>query len=337
MASSAIQWTDFVWNPTIGCERVSEGCQYCYAERQAHRNELMGNRDYFGLTKQHGDKTVNWTGVVRELPERLYQPLHWKKPKRIFVDSMSDLFHKDVSDFFIGRVLAVIASTPQHTFQVLTKRPERMAPYMTGFYKAAQEMGVPIPNPIPNLHVGTSTENQDAADERIRHLLVTPAAVRFISAEPLLGPIEHLPLKAELVDVCDGKDAPVWLPAGSIEVESGSRVFAKSGIDWVIVGGESGFNRPPERSLVEACTHWDCGFNDCSIVKKCQETCSCQGTGWRPKYEPTQWVRSIRHQCQAAGVPFFFKQWGGPGHASAGRILDGQTWDQFPEKAPGAE
>lgn len=227
MASTKIEWTNKTWNPVTGCTKVSEGCRHCYAERMAKR--LAGR---FGYPT---DKPFR----VTLHPERMELPLQWKKPQRIFVNSMSDLFHPDIPDDFIRDVFSVMQRANWHTFQVLTKRPQKMASYLT-FADPAQPV-------LPNVWVGASAENQKAADERSPLLQITPAAVRFLSLEPLLGPvvIDHL--------------------------EYSVKYGFKPLINWVIVGGES-------------------------------------GPGARPMNP--DWVRSIRDQCLAANVPFFFKQWG---------------------------
>lgn len=326
--NSKIEWTETTWNPVVGCSKVSEGCRNCYAIRDAHR--LAGNpnpkvsRVYEGLTVSHNG-AANWTGKVRCLPERLEQPLRWRKPRRVFVNSMSDLFHENVPDEFIDQVFAVMALCPQHTFQILTKRPEWMLNYLSApgrrsevaeamcheafdeWTKKGRSGKIPSPAdwvddhmtikslwPLPNVWLGVSVENQAAADERIPFLLEAPAAVRFVSVEPLLGPVSfekpHLGHKEDAGD-----------------------------IHWVIVGGESGPNARP--------MHPD-------------------------------WARTVRDRCVAAGVPFFFKQWGewcpsdeehlapllsgtdaiydAPdtprrvGKKSAGRLLDGREWNEMP-------
>ncbi|MCR4375466.1 MAG: phage Gp37/Gp68 family protein [Acidobacteria bacterium] len=280
--STAIEWTDETWNPVVGCSKVSEGCRNCYAIRQAFRNEHMRQPAYVGLTRKLADNSLNWTGVVRCLPERLTIPLGWRKPRRIFVNSMSDLFHDSVPDAFIAQVFAVMALADRHTFQVLTKRPERMAHLLgqDAFVDLVLDAAEPFqalaghdedgafhwPSwviehwPLGNVWLGTSVEDQQAADERIPHLLQTPAAVRFLSCEPLLGSV-YL--------------SPDWM----------------MGLDQLICGGESG-----------------------------------------PKARPMHpsWARSLRAQCAAARVPFFFKQWGGV-HPGGDAKLDGREWHEFPE------
>ena len=297
MADTAIEWADKVWNPTVGCMKVSAGCENCYAIRSAYRAAAMGWSAYDGLTRKLPNGSLNWTGEVRTLPERLAIPLGWKKPSRIFVDSMSDLFHEDIPDEFIDQVFAVMAWTPHHTYQVLTKRPERMLRYLTHEQTGILERRDHIVDamcglclnadaylcgsggedcelegfvwPLPNVWLGTSVEDQRAADERIPLLLRTPAAVRFLSCEPLLGPV----------------DLERWIRRITHRV-------LNDGVDWVIAGGESG---PKARQC-----------------------------------DP-DWVRSLRDQCQAVDVAFFFKQWGGRTHAAGGRELDGRTWDEYPK------
>lgn len=298
---SEIQWTNATWNPTVGCMKVSAGCEQCYAITTAYRLEHAFKQEaYQGLTRKLPDGSVNWTGKVSTLPDRLALPLSWNKPRRIFVDSMSDLFHEDVPDDFIDQVFAVMAMCEQHTFQVLTKRPERMlasarrlqerfaaeTPYLQavtvpGRLAARTEAWWAIGAtdeyrwPLPNVWLGVSVEDQRAADERIPLLLQTPAAVRFLSCEPLLGRIE-------LSDVSGWRDAARWLGRMNLGLDA---------ISWVIAGGESG-----------------------------------------PKYRPMDldWARSLRDQCQASGVAFHFKQIGGRTHGAGGRELDGRTWDEFP-------
>lgn len=202
MASTAttIEWTDVTWNPVSGCRKVSPGCAHCYAETMARRQ--MGP----------------WKGRafedVRLHPDRLDAPLRWRKPKRVFVNSMSDLFHEDVPDEFIDRVFATMALAKQHTFQVLTKRPKRMQAFCSG------PMMSDWPGGLPNVWLGVSAEDQQRADERIPILLDTPAAVRFVSAEPLLGPIEF--------------------SASCVAPFSGFPDEVNGGLHWIIVGGESG-------------------------------------------------------------------------------------------------
>jgi len=376
--NTPIEWTDATWNPIrarrrhhgvgpvmhVGwhCEKVSAGCDNCYAQGF---NQRLGTKLPFkpGHLAPRGEVEVF-------LDEKmLTAPLRWKKPRQIFVNSMTDSFGRWVTDDMLDRMFAVMALCPQHTFQVLTKRPERMRAYLATAERRLKELAcdmaceddlpvvlsilpklVPPPNmipngyrvvdltlwPLPNVWLGTSVEDQATADERIPHLLATPAAIRFVSAEPLLGPVT-------LDDMCDGwkfYDAlrgNWWHDSEPPSIEQG-----KPRLDWVIVGGES-------------------------------------GPGARPMHP--DWPRHIRDQCVSAGVPFFFKQWGewGPlettaarrtakitghtpraqwhhaagliidtpaaedgltffsegqvfrlGKKAAGRLLDGCTWDQMP-------
>lgn len=234
-ANSSIEWTESTWNPVTGCTKISPGCKHCYAERLAERLQAMGQRNYrngFDLTLQ---------------PHMLDLPLHWRKPQRIFVNSMSDLFHKDVPASYILRIFDVMRRAHWHQFQVLTKRSDNLC-----------ELDRLIDWPA-NVWMGVSVENEEYT-WRIDDLRGTNARTKFLSIEPLLGPLSGLNL---------------------------------SGIDWVIVGGESGPSARP-------------------IQRK--------------------WVVDIRRQCRQAGVPFFFKQWGGVNKKKTGRELDGRTYDEMPDK-----
>jgi protein gp37 len=245
--NTRIEWTDATWNPTTGCRRVSSGCDHCYAATLARRLKAMGNPRYqvdgpdgegFGLT-------LHW--------DKLDEPRRWRRPRRVFVNSMSDIFHPAIPLEFLLRAFAVMEQCRQHRFQILTKRPARMASVVPSLLGGL--------NSIPaNIWLGTSIESAEHLN-RITSLQATPAAIRFLSLEPLLGPIPGIDLK---------------------------------NIHWVIVGGESGVEHRP--------------------------------------IDPA-WVRNIRDQCQAAAVPFFFKQWGGRTPKAGGRLLDGQTWDELPIEA----
>ena len=231
---SAIEWTDATWNPVTGCTKVSPGCAHCYAETFAERFRGVPGHPY----EQGFDLQLR--------PERLSIPLLWRAPRRIFVNSMSDLFHETIPDEYVLAVFEVMEEASWHQFQVLTKRHGRLA---------ALAPHLPWPE---NVWVGVSIENNRWV-ERAAALRTVPAAVRFISAEPLLGPLSDLNL---------------------------------GGIDWLIAGGESGpRSRPPK----------------------------------------IEWFRDLRDRCLTAGVPFFFKQWGGRHPTSGGRQLDGRTWDEYPE------
>lgn len=217
---SNIEWTDVTWNPVTGCSKVSPGCAHCYAEALSLR---------FGTSKKPWTPENAAENVVLH-PERLDAPLHWRKPRRVFVNSMSDLFHELVPDSFIVDVFRVMAQAEQHTFQVLTKRPERMRDMLNDQIIMCDLSCVILPGPrwatwpLPNVWLGVSVENQHWADERIPLLLQTPAAVRFISAEPLLGPVN---LKQ----------------AGAIRMDTWHADHGQ--LDWVIVGGESGPKHRP--------------------------------------------------------------------------------------------
>ena len=230
---STIEWTDATWNPVTGCTKISAGCANCYAERFAERWRGIQGHAY-----EQGFDLKLW-------PERLKIPHGWRKPRKIFVNSMSDLFHDDVPREYIKDVFQTMALCPRHTFQVLTKRAARL-------WILRDELDWP-----DNVWAGVSVENA-AARKRILFLRDVPAAVKFLSCEPLLGPLPNMYLE---------------------------------GIDWVIVGGESG-----------------------------------------PKARPIkiEWVRDIMDQCRAAGIPFFFKQWGGTRPKSNGRLLDGREYSEFP-------
>ena len=256
--STQIEWADATWNPIAGCSLVSPGCTNCYAMRHAARMERMlpPNSHYAGLTKPSKFGPV-WTGKVNLAPDHIItKPLRWRKPKRIFVNSMSDLFHESIPDAWIDRVLAVMALAPQHVFQVLTKRPLRMQNYlrnpatpsqilrmianmhMEGLIPQAREITLPL----RNVWLGVSVEDQARADERIPLLLDTPAAVRWISAEPILGPIdlENIPWGGVRTNILRG-----WSDA-------------KIGLHWIVAGAESGPGARPcdiewIRSLRDQC------------------------------------------------------------------------------------
>ena len=235
MASrSAIEWTEITWNPVTGCSKISHGCKHCYAERMSRRLRAMGAQKY-----REGFK-------VTVHPRTLEEPSRWNRPHLVFVNSMSDLFHKSVPTEFIRAVFDVMNRSPQHTFQVLTKRPGRVV-------QLDKRLSW-----TPNIWLGTSIESARWMD-RLERLRETGASVKFLSLEPLLGPLTSIPL---------------------------------DGIDWVIVGGESG----PRARPMEA-----------------------------------DWVREIRDSCLQHKVPFFFKQWGGVFKKRTGRILDNQVWDQMPD------
>ncbi len=251
--TTTIEWTETTWNPVIGCTKVSPGCVHCYAERMAHRLVAMAKADreagrnagkkatYLNVVGRDGA----WNGKVYLDEQAVETPRRWRSPRMIFVNSMGDLFHHGVSLEFVRRVFTVMNGCPQHTFQILTKRPERAARFSSKLQWT------------PNIWMGATVETADFTC-RAKHIQETGAKVKFLSVEPLLGPIPKLPL---------------------------------TGIDWVIVGGES-------------------------------------GPGARPML--ADWVRQIQKRCVEHKVPFFFKQWGGIDKKANGRTLDGRTWDEMP-------
>ena len=280
MAKSKIEWLEGgkVWNPVTGCTRVSPGCDNCYAIRQSHRFSGVKGSKFEGVTlRQAQGERVDWTGVVRCHEDLLEMPLSWRKPERVFVNSMADLFHDDVPEEFIFKVWKTMLESPRHTYMILTKRPQRMKvvvkkieTWLADTYPSRRTIaGVPL----PNVWLGVSCEDQRWRIKRIPHLLNTPAAVRFVSLEPMLGGID-------LWQYLGGNRNPI------------GEAYGGKGLDLVICGGES-------------------------------------GPGARPM--ELEWARSVRDQCVAAGVPFFFKQWGGCGKKRAGRLLDGREWNEFPE------
>lgn len=289
---TGIEWTDATWNPLAGCTPVSEGCRNCYAAREAIR--LAGNphaataEKYQGTARMTGagpNRRAVFTGKVNVADrDTITQPLRWKRPRRIFVNAMSDLFHEAVTDHTLDILFAVMAMAPQHTFQVLTKRPERAAryatrPYLPGAVADAARTYLDALHtdfrwPLPNVWMGTSVEDQEAADLRIPHLLRTPAAVRFLSCEPLLGPVDlgwwFTRLDRERVGLSDDPLAASLLQT-HMDHGLGDAPTLGGRLHWVITGGESG---PGARE-----------FN-------------------------LAWARSLVRQCRAEGVPVFVKQLG---------------------------
>jgi protein gp37 len=231
--STGISWTDVVWNPTTGCDRVSAGCDHCYALTMAKRLKGMGQAKY----QRDGDPKTSGPGFGLTVhPDALSLPAHWRKPRRVFVNSMSDLFHADVPDAFIGSVFDVMARTPQHTYQILTKRHARMRSLLNRWaaddWTWRRHDGLwcgPVKGPLPNVHLGVSAEDQKWFDIRWAALAETPAAVRFISAEPLLGWIDM---------------------AFDHECGDPPHMYCPPVPDWVIIGGESG---PGARPIVKQC------------------------------------------------------------------------------------
>lgn len=373
---SAIEWTDATWNPVVGCERISPGCTHCYAKElhdRRHKAALAGK----AMPLQYEEPFE----VVRTRADRLDMPLRWRAPRRIFVNSMADLFHEDVPDDFIAAVFGVIAAAPRHTFQLLTKRPARALEWFS--WVAAQE---PDPTthchsealamdcdegvihrrsgmvegrawPLPNLWLGVSVENQRFADERIPLLVKTPAAIRFLSCEPML---EAVNIRGHLLD------------------------FTSNPGRCAACGHGHGFTRCPNYgSIAKTRTAYQGGQVTCSEFKRSEFGIHLVIAGGEsgPRARPMhpEWATSLRDQCDAAAVPFFFKQWGewAPGECAefspkrsertatlidcawhfgsltpgqsedlhrddepdlyrlgkkrAGRLLDGVEWSQMPE------
>jgi len=251
MNKTGIIWTEVTWNPASGCKKVSIGCKYCYAERIAE------NKRGTAAFPKGFDLTIR--------PHKLREPFRLKEPTMVFVNSMSDLFWEEIPDDYRNKVLDVIEQTPQHQYQVLTKRPENLLRY-------SRQRRLPM-----NFWAGVTIENQACAS-RLDVLKQVEADIRFVSAEPLLGPLE--------LDL--------------------------AGLQWMITGGESG------RHLYDEKIRGQRGLVDLS------------GGRWTPREDRIDWVRSIRDQCQREGVKFFHKQWGGVLPKSAGRKLDGRTWEEFP-------
>jgi len=297
-----IGWCDETWNPVTGCTKVSRGCRRCYAETLARR--FWGDRPF---------------AEVRTHPDRLAIPLRWRKPRRVFVNSMSDLFHEDVPDEFILQVWEVMGVSQDHTFQILTKRPERMRSIVSRIGSSpdgyvAFERGHAIP--LPNVWLGVSVEDQATADERIPILAKTPAAVRFVSYEPALGPVDLLWPETTYPDgppmCCSGRDCGCkGLPADPPLLY---------GIQWVIAGGESGPGARPAhpdwfRAVRDACERWGTAF----FLKQWGEwapNCLCD--------RPRPCTTTQRPDPGKPGVMFRC------GKKAAGRELDGRTWDGFP-------
>lgn len=267
---SAIEWTDATWNPTTGCTKVSPACANCYIERTPPFR--VRNRVF-----------VNGHIPLEFHPERLEQPLRRKKPTTYFVNSLSDLFHPDVPDDFLHRVYATMEAAHWHTFQILTKRAERMRDYLAWRYGPREDDGG---SRIPSRHIwhGVSAENQAMADKRLPVLGQTRSAVRFVSIEPMLSE-----MSLRWLPMWDGKSTK---PRSEAEPVTTDHLDGLRLLHWIIVGGESG-----------------------------------------PHVRPTDpaWIRKLRDECVGAGVPFFFKQWGGKTAKAGGRELDGRTWDQMPE------
>jgi protein gp37 len=238
--TTGIEWTDETWNPVVGCTKVSAGCKSCYAfELHGKRHEAYKHGNFPTAPAQYHEPF----STVQLLPERLEKPLHWRKPRRVFVNSVSDLFHERVPNEFIAEVFLIMGQSQRHTFQILTKRPGRMAAFMevaVEKYRPFRKMSEVGVWPLPNVWLGTSVEDQSAADERIPHLLRTPAAVRFLSCEPLLGRVNLDAVALKPGAFLDALQGDVLDRDGVIYAAAPGR------IDWVIAGGESG---PRFRSL----------------------------------------------------------------------------------------
>ena len=311
-ATTPIEWSDATCNPINGCREVSGGCKHCWAATlAATRLKHLPSRKGLAVGRP-APGGYRWTGATRFDERALAQPLRWRRPRRIFMCSASDLFYEEVPREWIDRVFAVMALAPLHTFQILTKRPQRMRDYLRDGLTRSRihELiygwllhGWPAPGgyrfsglrcrecqiradrwqpefrwPLPNAWLGVSCEDQLTADKRIHVLLDTPAAVRWVSVEPLLGPVDLRDLTLPLLGRTGTFDA--------LTKELDTR------LDWVVAGGESGRMARP--------------------------------------MEP-DWARQIMHQCVDTNTPFFFKQWGGPNKKAAGRLLDGREWSQFPQ------
>lgn len=244
MAETSIEWTDATWNPVAGCTVLTAGCTNCYAMRMAARLEAMRVEKYAGLTRKSGGR-AKWTGKLFLDHKSLSIPATWSKPRRVFVNSMSDLFHSDVPANFIAEVWQVMADTPRHTYQILTKRPDRMMEIVPSLRK------------LPNVWLGTSVEDSRVI-YRLDELRQVPAAVRFVSFEPLIDSVRTADL---------------------------------TGIQWAIVGGES---------------------------------------GPKARYMDPAWVDEIEAMCRRSNTAFFFKQWGGRNKKATGRQLNGRTYDEMP-------
>ena len=286
MRRTAIEWTDYSWNPITGCTPISEGCENCYARRMAQR--LRGR---FGYSADAPFK-------VTLHPDRLEEPFRWHKPRKVFVCSMGDLFHEQVPDEYIAKVWEVMSNASQHTFIVLTKRPQRMKEFIErlGWYIHDRE-GNPTEAvldkggkyTLKNVWLGVTAENQARADERIPILLGIPAEMRFVSVEPMLGPVDLTNVQFDRytrMNVLEGCGISARSPAQSIPNAFCDR------LNWVICGSETGPNRRPAN---------------------------------------IEWVRRLRNQCVSSGVPFFLKQMEIGNRVVKMPELDDQVWAQFPE------
>ena len=326
MPKTAIEWTDESWNPLRGCSRVSAGCQNCYAEKFAFRFKSDG-QPYEGLIAKGGQ----WNGNIKLVPELLNKPLSWKKPRKIFVNSMSDLFHENVPFEYIDQVFNIMALCPQHTFQILTKRPQRMLEYffIASLVGSSEELfkNARLRWPLPNVWLGVSVENQETANERIPLLLQTPAAVRWISAEPLLG----------RVDLCETMN--IWYNQTEGRLVQGEQLKSRA-IDWVVVGGESGSSSRPMhpdwvRSLRDQCAAANVPF----LFKQWGEWCPLENVPndykRRGRTKTAEWVfgklfiQSVQFDDPEDGwcdEPHLYRI----GKTKAGRLLDDVLHDDYP-------
>lgn len=315
-SKSKIEWTQTSWNPLVGCTKVSEGCRNCYAIRFSHRMSTTVP-SYFGITKKINGKP-EWSDKIRVDRNKLRQPLTWKRARMIFVNSMSDMFHERVDDLDIAEIFAIMATESRHTFQILTKRPQRMATLLTDepFKKSVETIlhnwgySLKLDNvwPLRNVWVGASVENEKSAIERVPYLLMTPAAIRWISAEPLLGRITNCSLGVKL-----------------------------RGIQWIVAGGETGPNARPAhpdwfRALRDLCVSSGVPFffkqwgewgtvENLKVYKNSQLAIVDPATGdffLRNKtYNLLMPVEKSRHMIRA-------------GRKAAGRLLDGKEWNEYP-------
>lgn len=322
---TAIEWTDATWNPIVGCSKVSPGCDNCYAIGVAHRGMTEHHRGLTIRVRNGDSETTEWNGEIHRAPDSIFmQPLRWQRPRRIFVNSLSDLFHPGVSDGTITEIVAVMALAQQHTFQVLTKRPQRMAALLNdeGFHHdlrdmigwlrdrfRSDQMLVNRPWPPPNVWWGVSTESNRYA-WRADHLRDTPAAVRWVSAEPLLGPLDQLNL---------------------------------TGIDWVVAGGESGPGARPmhpqwARDLRDRCADDGIAFH----FKQWGSWAPWIADDWSEEAGGSTYVKLDGSTSWAAGSDDSCTNWSAnyepSDHAvtqtaksAAGRTLDGRTWDEYPQ------
>lgn len=292
---SNIEWTEETWNPVVGCDKVSPGCKYCYAIRMAWRLAHIGHskEKYKGLVVKNENGQLNWTGKVNYDPRMLAKYIGTKTPKTVFPNSMGDIFHEELSVVTIAEIFAAMWLTPHVTYQLLTKREKRMEmimnseEFMIELHKAANRLHDQYIKPLeselyfygevapghsmPNVQIGVSVENQEAADQRIPPLINTPAAIRWISMEPLLGPVDIS--KYNMFSYCPEENGTIDSGCRGCKGDSKGdcQAIIRSPIDWVVVGGESGKDARPMHP---------------------------------------EWARSLRDQCAAAKIPFFFKQWG---------------------------